>query len=509
MERALTASFFSPKVLLKAVGPLETPWGPTVAQELQHGRRQTFAEHTLRALTQFEKHFASGPMPKTMSADHYRLALALHEAGTHSARRGFGRGDPLVQTGQLLDGVRDQLGLTEDGLRVLKALTTTDALTSYLRGRDVEDTVTDLRRAGDTIGLDAQGFLRALTPMYQSDIAAHTVAAGLPAPFLDELFAGHTPTWDAGLQRLKMSPKLERRWTELDAAVRNGDHFSRPRATKPAQSGSRTAEELGRLGTVQRRVVDEVRRSAASQAEEGLADLHRKAQRLGYSAADVAEVLAFIKDKSRLNLYFHPDHLTADGRTTVVDSLRAHGRAMNQYETGFTTASMGPGRRAAKEQTLFNQRFSATLVPAERPIYAALNAEGPVVTGAQTFYGSCYLELKPHVKARASLTHRNSSSCVFDELATTDNIAHLLAHRDLPDGYLKRIFDHALGRRGSHPELKRYVEAQIFGGIDFKRDLAAVVGAKKYRGTGVERSLQALADQYGVPLRWCSDPVPR
>ncbi len=269
---------------------------------------------------------------------------------------------------------------------------------------------------------------------------------------------------------------------EAAVTARAADAFQRAREA-----------QLETLHPQQLKVVQRLHENAPlSSAAARTALLHR-AEALGYTEADVQAVLDRIFTDSHLALHFWPD-VPSWKHGPLWSSLIKSG----QYTAG----------GQAKEAGMFDDLYSGTAVA--KPKYAALNAEGPYASGAANGWGPAFLELKPEVSVRTSLTPSNSVG--LDTLATmgtTEHCAHLLADPRISDGHFRRIFDYLL--RGEFRPFdfadRPYIEGQIHGDVQLDRDLQAVVGVQKPKRAEDEDGLRALADHFGVPLIW-HEPSP-
>ncbi len=523
------------------MGALPTPWSTTLASEFAGAGSgaDTLGMLHQRGLAQFERYFAGSVPEDGLTVGAYRLAMALRDAGRDaSARLGVGRTSRLEYTGRFLDHVREQLPLEEDAFRRLKALVTVDPLGPFFKdggGANVERVVRELETAAEAADMNPLAFLRAITPIYQADIAARTLDAGIPRARFDNLFElrnGSALTFDAGTGRLRFNAALEPLWGELEAAletrvpravsgpppVLNAEGAGAAVSQLPEARASAlsyvseeprellVSRELARLSPTQLSIVNRFTENAARMSSDAYPELLQQAQRLGYTAADVDRVLDAFRNEALVNVHFDPTLRVGQGRT-LAQAFREDGRYRTQFETGQTSASMNATRRAQKEEGLFG--YPMQLNPMERPIYGTPNVEGAEVTGVAKFYGDSHLVLGPNVKPRTSLTHRNSKNATFNELGTSEDMAHLLVNLIRPGddlngrtAYFRRIFDSVLGRPVGGDNPFRYFEGQVHGPVEFQSELAAVHAADIHRGTNVETELRALADTYNVPLRW-------
>ena len=123
---------------------------------------------------------------------------------------------------------------------------TRDPLGPYFRQggqANVDRAARELESAAAEANMEPLAFLRAITPIYQSDIAARTMDAGLRSARFDDLFElrnGSALSFDPGTGRLRFNPALEPRWAELEAelsAVTRAPSPGRPVADGPGRGG--------------------------------------------------------------------------------------------------------------------------------------------------------------------------------------------------------------------------------------------------------------------------------
>lgn len=201
---------------------------------------------------------------------------------------------------------------------------------------------------------------------------------------------------------------------------------------------------------------------------------------------------------------FHPDRLAADGRS-VVEGLLDDGVYRSQFETrisnGGLTAFPG-GDRDRWEQALFGGAYQRPeVVAADRPKYGGLDlfgwADGPCPR-----FGSCHLELAPAVLARTTFTFGDSHAGPTD-LGTGDALLPVVAALVEDDPSVVGRVLAGPARRAEHGRrLDEYVEAQVHGPIRLSSDVVAVTADPSFRATRTEESLTALAQRYGLSLRW-------
>jgi len=282
--------------------------------------------------------------------------------------------------------------------------------------------------------------------------------------------------------------------------------------------------DLSRLNATQRRVVADVFKKASERSDKALAELTKKAERLGISKADLKLTLDYIKNDAPLTIAFHPDKqlqkMTSAYGTTpahmpkyeisvdrdknkLIDAFLKDGVYRNQFETGITCGSSTAypgGSRDGWEKTIFESGYHGhDLIPDERPKYGSLNAVQKAA-GTATSYGSCYFVLKPGARDRTSFTPSNSSSCRAEQVGTVDGFAHVL--NGIYDDYFKAIVQVAKEKKPADTGWWSYIEAQVHGPVDFNTDVESVVVDVKFKGTEYEKKLRTFAEKYAVKLQW-------
>lgn len=236
--------------------------------------------------------------------------------------------------------------------------------------------------------------------------------------------------------------------------------------------------------------------------------------------------MARLRSEGRVAVAFHPDRLTKGGRS-VAEGLLTDGVYRNQFETGVSagsTSGFAGGRRDEWERTLFGGRYHRNGGSwAERPKYGALflvdHPDGPCPR-----FGSCYFVLKPDVSSRCTFTVLGSQGDRAPEqsgtLETFEPVMLALAHHleavPAPLGCegldLARLVTRMSAALPITPEgesstemgraLDSFVEAQVHGRIDLRRDVEALVVDASFRHTKVAETLLDLASSYDITVRW-------
>jgi len=277
---------------------------------------------------------------------------------------------------------------------------------------------------------------------------------------------------------------------------------------------------LARLNETQAHALAHATRSAKTLSRAAHAPLVARLAALGFGEADLARCLAYMRDEAPATVNFHPDKalslavnradlktphysVTVDRTRTVIDAFLADSLYRNQFETGVTsgasTAFPG-GSRDEWEKTIFRGDYHEhALVPGERPRYGAINVELKMA-GPASQYGSCYFVLKPEVRARVTITPKNSCTCEASDVGTLASCEHVLA--GMPEERLKALMDAAVHGTRSTERSWSYVEMQIHGPLEFATDVFGVVADAKFRGTPYEDKLRRFAAANGLELAW-------
>ncbi|WP_318279306.1 DUF3626 domain-containing protein [Agrococcus baldri] len=182
----------------------------------------------------------------------------------------------------------------------------------------------------------------------------------------------------------------------------------------------------------------------------------------------------------RITVHFQPDRAVRGVR--VIERIAASGRYLPQFATGISNGGMTAhpgGDRWRWESRMFGGAYDDD-EPEARPVYGAVEHRGRPTGGAIRF-GSCWLELARSAWPRVTLCWPDS---VFepDAFGTPERAGELLARADA----------------SAHDLLDDYVEAQLHGGLEVRRDAAMLVLDPAFRGTSVADAASGL----GVPVSW-------
>ena len=230
---------------------------------------------------------------------------------------------------------------------------------------------------------------------------------------------------------------------------------------------------------------------------------------------DVDAWASHLAAAGRVTLNFHPDRVTRSA-VTVSGGLLDDGRYRSQWVTGISNGSrsaVAGGDRQRFERALFDGAYDmANPATHEFPVYGALDLLWDPHGGSPRF-GSSYVVLAPHVRARTTL-------CVGDshlgprDVGTLDEPWSLLAglaeqaasgsllDRGLGFGDLDRVLDGEIVSITPSRCLDGYIEAQVHGGVDLATDVEAIVVDPSFAGTNTEQKMTTAANRYGFELRW-------
>ena len=230
------------------------------------------------------------------------------------------------------------------------------------------------------------------------------------------------------------------------------------------------------------------RARAASEAALASGSLQQRIARLGFPASALGTLLCFVRDTAPLIIHVSTPTL----KKLILDT---HYRSQAEITGGLTSY------RKNKEDALFDGAYKDAK-PAEKPKYGVLNMTGDnrgVISAHM--YGRNYLILKPHVRARATFSNRNSEIGI--SLAMCENYAHVLnEYTDAELSATLRVGGVEGGQASfvgvSGAATSTYKEAQIHGLIDLKRDVESIVGIIGMEDSPEERGVKhAFAKRFG------------
>jgi Protein of unknown function (DUF3626) len=225
-----------------------------------------------------------------------------------------------------------------------------------------------------------------------------------------------------------------------------------------------------------------------------------------------------------LTLNFHPDRVSADGRS-VAEALCDDGVYRSQFETGISNGGLTAypgGDRDMWERALFAGAYHAPGVAArERPKYGGLNLMNHL-NGACPRFGSCHVRLGHAATDRATLIFGDSVANPTD-IGLTSAFAPVLAPlleaiasgagalgragvdvRSFVEGVMRG--DHVHRRGVFAPEMTHtlddYIEAQVHGELRLAVDVEAVVIDPAFRDTAAGEVMSTTARRHGFEAEW-------
>lgn len=245
----------------------------------------------------------------------------------------------------------------------------------------------------------------------------------------------------------------------------------------------------------------------------------------GLSIINIDTLIKNIQLNARVTLNFHPDRMLSGGQT-VIEGLYNEGKYHSQFVTQITNGSRtaySGGDRDKWELILFDGAYHEKSVSNyERPKYGALNLMW-YSDGASPRFGSCFIQLYPHVLRRCTFTFGDSYTqpkCVstinvfesiFVELFNSViNSQTVLGYKCASVTELVQRFidthsgnwDLMSGNLGR--ALDDYIEAQIHGEIDLATDVEALIADPSFKSTIIEEHLEKLCEKYSIRLLWHS-----
>jgi hypothetical protein len=244
--------------------------------------------------------------------------------------------------------------------------------------------------------------------------------------------------------------------------------------------------EDARLVQCQLGALEFVRARAEAASAAALPALRLRVERLGRSAGELENALAFVRDDAPVIVHVHVPR--------VLQLLLADDHYRSQFETGTSSGTLSNATRAQWEERLFGPSYNACAA-FDRVKYGVLNTTGSISgVDCAAGYGDSYLLLKSHVRHRMTFTEQDSSSAL--QVGTSAHYAHVLAA--YTDAELADILDVGGGRArsGMHRSAmntKTYKEAQVHGPLCLSEDVEALVLHPRH---AADAAAQALAAQF-------------
>lgn len=247
-----------------------------------------------------------------------------------------------------------------------------------------------------------------------------------------------------------------------------------------------TKRLLGDLGTI-----------AEARARVTRPQLERAASRAGVSRAELDAVRALFR-RAPVHVRFRPS-------ATLLDGLEKDPTWKNLHESGTTGGNPDLLNRKTVERNL--GFLDDDVPPGERPKYGYLNVTN-ATEGQAGHYGDAVLVLRQEVKQRATVCFGDSfGGGKWDPAQPVTSFDHpdaAIAPLLRREG-IRPLVDVATGRRSSAPypypvASDRYLEVQIFGKVDLRRDVQAIVLGPEAAASPERARLVALATRLGIPV---------
>ncbi len=262
-------------------------------------------------------------------------------------------------------------------------------------------------------------------------------------------------------------------------------------------------------------VAREAIESIATRAAQQRARAEERWTTSGPGAISLDHGVRLFTNAGRLTVNFHPDRVSRTGHI-VSSGLAADGFYRSQWISGVSAGSRSAitgGERWRFERDFFDGAYaSADASSGAHPVYGTLDLVFDDHGGAPRF-GSSFLVLEPHVRARTTLCVGDSHTAPGDVgtfvepkavLAALAEQAHRseLLNRGLGVDTFVEVLEGHYRSPGPSRDLDGYVEAQVHGGVSLADDVSAVVLDPSFHGTLVERHITTAADTYGLDVSW-------
>ena len=276
------------------------------------------------------------------------------------------------------------------------------------------------------------------------------------------------------------------------------------------------------LSTSQKAAIDYINSYAKKRKGKAIDDIGHVLKMSNISWELYNQAINKIRQYARIAMHFHPDRPGPENKT-VAESLLESGIYKSQFETFISNGSVSAfpgGERDLWEKQIFNGAYNLDgSTNAQRPKYGSLDLmhhpDGP-----SPRFGSCYFLLKPSVLHRCTFTyldsHRNPDKkgtveefddimCgLLNEIFERDfgigekeimpaNLIHHLIH-NLEKPYQDLIY------RENRRNLNHYIEAQVHGEINLKRDAEILVIDPSFQDTPTGDILKELCKKHEIQL---------
>lgn len=173
----------------------------------------TIGEHTLMAMTQFEKYFSGKPLPLGLDENSFLKILLVHDLGK---ARAVAEGDKDKQHEYNIDlapKILREQGVGDKEISIAKALLTGNAFGDYVGSKNYElkKTASEIKEICETAGIELEDFLNLLIVYYQCDAGAYTEDATIEGVVEGKKSIDHYFVFSPEKREMKFSPALEKK----------------------------------------------------------------------------------------------------------------------------------------------------------------------------------------------------------------------------------------------------------------------------------------------------------
>ena len=168
--------------------------------------KYTLRQHTLMVMHQFEKYFASRPLPANIETSYFRLFLALHDIGKPKAIASGGKHLQHQYTAPMVKEIFNKLEIDELHTNLAVTLVTGDPIGKYIRGKiSNSETKKIIIENAKLVGLETSAFFELQLIAFKVDAGSYTEDAGGKYS-LDKLFDFNSET-----KTLDFSKKIQQK----------------------------------------------------------------------------------------------------------------------------------------------------------------------------------------------------------------------------------------------------------------------------------------------------------
>ena len=207
-----------PQDIISYIKSVNSDLTDTYAQKVRH---YVLERHTLLVMSEFEKHFSTVQLP--INRNLFRFMLALHDIGKPKAAQFGNKNNQYQYTVEIIDGLRKTLPFSSSDMDIMTLLVCDDPIGLFIQDNiSLEMAKNKIIQLANRAKMSPLTFFKLLSIYYQSDTGSYTADAG-GLHFLEHLFTyrSGTKVFDSEKQRLKFSPSIESKFTELQKSVEN------------------------------------------------------------------------------------------------------------------------------------------------------------------------------------------------------------------------------------------------------------------------------------------------